>query len=515
MERAGFEQWSRKEVARLLALIEGERDYYRDIADALPVALASLSSEGTVVSANRAFRDLFGMAAGDLGRKTIDEILPAEPLLERLRDLQHHGIAQPGFSIEHGHRKLRISLASLRAAHDSEMETLLLVEGEWHQPAFPAPAIGGVPPRVAAAPANSVTDARQDALRALSARLAHDLNNPLMIIAGYAEELLESAPAGDPRRAAVEQILAASQRIGHLTGQLLAFTRPQAKPPQPVDVNALIRSLQRELPGKPLRVELAVGANPLFVSADSGQLREILLALASPAREGARERTHLKIGCESVTISAINADTPVSPGPYAMIALEDNGQGYSPQKSALVFESFLSKEGEPTVGADLARAYAIARAWSGGIAFSSQASGETGRGSVFRVYLPLADPASGTTGSTVMVVDDEPEIRGLVAKILRREKYNVLEAADAREALAAASMHDGPLGLLITDVMLGGQTGPALAAQLREALPDLKILYISGNPGSEPLDAQPGAQFLQKPFTLNTLLGKVRGLLPR
>jgi len=511
MHRAGLEHWSRAEVARLLSLIEGDRDYYRAIVDSLPVPLAILSPERTVMSANSAFRDILGFASDDLGRKTIDEILPAAPMLERLRDLQVHGISQPGFLVEHRQRTLRISLVPIRLGREAaESETMFIAELQQsrHSPdlssSHVAPLHGS----------STAMDARQDALRGISARLAHNLNNPLMVITGYAEELLEGVPAEDPRRAAAEQILAAAQRVGHLTGQLLDFTRSGAKPPQPVDANMVVSGLKPHLPGPPISVELSTQRSPLWVSADAGQLREILLTLASPAREDAQDRTRLKIGCEPVIVTATVTDIPVPPGRYAKIAVEDDGRGYGPEKSAVVFESFLAKEGEPTVGADLARAYAIVREWRGTITFSSHASQTARRGSVFHVYLPMSEPERAQGSPTILVVDDEPEIRTLVAKILRRENYNVLEASGALDALAAATRASS-LDLLVTDVMLGERTGPELAAKLRAVRPDVKILYISGYSGTELTDSQPDAQYLQKPFTLHALLEKVRGLLER
>jgi len=539
MERAGTEQWSRKDVARLLALVESDRDYFKEIVASLPVALAVLSPNRAIVSANRAFRDLFRLSPEDLGNRVIDQILPgAPPLLESLQNRDAR-TATAAFSISHENRTLRMSWVRLRGADDpEERETLLIAEDLTGVPASQiAPSQEASGPKPSPQP-RQLTHVRQDALRGLSARLAHDLNNPLMVITGYTEEMLEGVPADDPNRLGAEQILAAAQRISHLTGQLLAFARTQAKPPQPVDVTALIRGMERDLaaqnrasqrspaeakaaPGKLVRIELPPSATPLWASVDSSQLREILFTLASSAREDARERTRLKIACESVATGATQPEVDLAPGRYVKITVEDNGRGYTPEKSAVVFESFLSKETEPSVGADLARAYAIVREWGGALTFAS----EPARGSVFTVYLPAAESGRGTAPSpkrtntpasnTVLVVDDEPEIRALVAKILRREKYNVIEAGNARQALAAVPMHEGSIQLLVTDVMLGDLTGPELARQLHENLPDLKVLYISGFSGSEPVPggAQPGAQFLQKPFTLAALLSKVRDLL--
>jgi CheY-like chemotaxis protein len=188
------------------------------------------------------------------------------------------------------------------------------------------------------------------------------------------------------------------------------------------------------------------------------------------------------------------------------------------EKRKVIFESFLHKTSARSMGAALARAYAVVREWGGELGFESEAP----RGSIFAMYLPLAEPEAepktaparpaDAQRETILVVDDEAGIRTLIAKILRREGYSVLEAGTATEAAAIAAKHGSAIQLLVTDVMLPDRNGRQLAEKLVQSLPKLKVMYISGFTDDESVRAgafPPGARFLQKPFTLGALIGTV------
>jgi len=489
MERADFEQWKPKEVARLLALVEGGRRYYQNLVAVLPVPLVVLAPDRSVVFANRAFRQAFDLRAEDLGRLSIDQILPSERLIEKIRDVLVHGIAQPGFALEVGERRLRITIVPIRSLdEETEFETLLLVEDA--SPAAPANAPPPAPPQQI--DHRELTAARNSALQGLSARLPHDLNNPLMIVTGYAEELLLGLKKDDPQRFNAEQIMEATQRIADLTAQLLQFTRKQANPPQPVDLSVLLAAFK----AGQTAVNVQAG-KPVWALADAAQLREILLTLVRAACEGAAE-PRATIACDTVS----------QPPAAARITVSGNGRALDASQRAAIFETFLAKDPEKSTGAALARAYSIVREWGGDIAVSSDAT--------FALYLPLGAPAASPQRETILVVDDEANIRTLVAKILRREKYNVLQADSAQEAFAVASAHGGPIHLLITDVVLPGESGRHIAERMRQALPSLKVLYISGFSDDESVrtgNFPPGSKYLQKPFALGALISKVREAL--
>ncbi len=630
MERTDFEPWNGREVARLLALVENQRRYYQEMVAGLPVGLVVLAADRTVVSANRAFRQAFGLRSEDLRGKSVEQVLPSERLSEKIREMTIHGIPQPGFLLQQAGRLLRISILPLRGWDvEMEIETLLMIADvsdvrTGGAAIASAPAVTSVSAAVAV-PGENVgaifwradagrlqfmvvsgaveqmlgytashwlkspnffaqrihkedreavlalyrTAARQtremsaefrivtasgetiwcretvrqaepgvlsgvlttigqrkeleqlridaernSALHSLSARLAHDLNNPLMIISGYAEELLAPLAANDPRRAELEQILAAAERIGSLTAQLLEFTRKQARPVERMDLAALISGLGGN-------IEARV-AKPVWAMANRQQLEEIVPVLVSTMRE---DRTPVIVSCDTVNITEHIVGASLAPGTYARLSVAASGLLVDAEKRRVIFESFLQASGKST-GTALARAYAVVREWGGELGFESEAP----RGSVFSMYLPLAEPEAeprtmrkltparpaDPLRETILVVDDEPGIRSLVGKILRREHYRVLEAGTAAEAAAIATAHQGAIHLLVTDMMLPDNNGRQLAQKLVESLPGLKVMYISGYTDDESVRAgafPPGARFLQKPFTLRALLGTVRETL--
>ncbi|MEO8052034.1 MAG: response regulator [Acidobacteriota bacterium] len=630
MERTDFEPWNGREVARLLALVENQRRYYQEMVAGLPVGLVVLAADRTVVSANRAFRQAFGLRSEDLRGKSVEQILPSDRLIERICEMTIHGIPQPGFLLQQAGRLLRISILPLRGWDvEMEIETLLMISDVSDVRAggaavASAPAVASVAAAVAV-PGESAgaifwrADAerlqftvvsgaveqmlgytashwlkspnffaqrirkedreavlalyrtavqqtremsaefrivrasgetiwcretvrqaepgvmsgvlttisqrkemeqlridaeRNSALHSLSARLAHDLNNPLMIISGYAEELLAPLEVNDPRRAELEQILAATERIGSLTAQLLEFTRKQARPVERMDLAALISGLGGN-------IETRV-AKPVWAMANRQQLEEIVPVLVSTMRE---DSTPVIVSCDTVHITEHIAGASLAPGTYARLSVAASGLLMDAEKRRVIFESFLQKASGTSTGTALARAYAVVREWGGELGFESEAP----RGSVFSMYLPLAEPEAeprtmrkltpagpaDPLRETILVVDDEPGIRSLVGKILRRERYRVLEAGTAAEAAAIAAAHQA-IHLLVTDMMLPDHNGRQLAKKLVESLPGLRVMYISGYTDDESIRAgafPPGARFLQKPFTLGSLIGTVRETL--
>jgi len=639
MERTDFEQWKAKEVARLLALVETERRYYQEMVASLPVALVVLSLDRSIVSANRAFRQMFGVRTEDLRRKTIEQIVNSPQLIEKIRDVHSSNPSQRTVLVDFADRALRISVIPLRNWDDeSEIETLLMLEDTtgWAPARPPEPvkppadipaivwqadvasmaftAVSGAAEAMLGYPVSHwlstprffidrihpedraatmafydgaiehagdasaefraltssgsvlwcretirvtghrlisgvltditlrkqleeqlLTAERSDALHGLASRLAHDLNNPLMIIAGYGEEMLHTIKPEDPLRADVQQILGATERISSITGQLLGFTRRLAAPAAPVDVAAAIAKMEDRIAqaaGEGVTIEIAPAGDPVWAMADLAQFEEMILALVSPDREDATERTRVMISCGIESITEQLPESTLAPGEYARVTVRDNGRGMDAPHRVEIFEAVLSKD---PAGAALARAYSMTREWGGDLAFSSQPF----HGSAFTIYLPQASPAEAMLEvspeqahepapvevpapveepmrETILLVEDEVGIRALVRKILKRERFNVLEAGSGEEASRVAGAFEGHIDLLLTDVMLPGMGGRDLAEGLREALPKLKILYVSGFTDDESIRAgafPPGSKFLQKPFTLSALVQKVQEAL--
>jgi len=590
MERADFRQWAATDVARLLALLEAELGYYREIAAALPIPLAVVAKDRSVVWTNRAFRRRFGTRAEDLPARGFTEIPlrawydedQTETLVvvsEVVSDVVNAGAAQApaatssaapgslpaivwqadaatlqfrsvdgsaeamlGYPAAHwlGRREFfeeRIHPED-RAATMALYRTVLNAGGEASAEYRAMSATGQTvwcreTIRVVGATVTGVitnitsrktlerqllSAGRFEALYGFAGRLAHDLNNPLMIVTGYTEELLQALKPGDPLREEAGEILGAARRIGALAAQLTAFAGRHGKPASPVNVGDIILNSRAKITaaaGERVAVELMTNRTPVLAMADPGQLAEVLSAvIAGPqVRAGTRARTRITIGWDVEMVAERLSPTALAAGKYACITVHDDGPAVDAELAAGMFDPALSKTGDPAAGLALARAYSVVHEWGGDIAFHGE------QGSTFTIYLPYVEPEGAAQVvvrpaqtesrrgevATILVVDDESGIRELIGKILRRQRYRVLEAGSAEEALTAAQGQ--AIDLLITDVMLPGVHGPELARRMQQIVPRLKTLFISGYTGSEAMP--PGARFLAKPFTLGALLDKV------
>jgi len=578
IERADFRHWAAQDVARLLALLEAELGYYREIAAALPIPLAIISKTRSVVWTNRAFRSSFGtevlpdrgftevplrawynedqtetllmfadLAGKGQERAAIPNDLPAvvwqaDAATLQFRSVQGDAQAMLGYPLSHwlAHREFfeeRIHPGD-RAATMALYRTVLSAGGEasaeyrsvsgsvWCRETIrvSGPTVTGVITNITARKkleAQLLSAGRFEALYAFAGRLAHDLNNPLMIVTGYAEELMQALKAGDPLREEAGEILGAARRIGGFAAQLTEFARRQAKPASRVNLGDAILNLRSTITaaaGQGIAVELTVNRTPVLAMADPVQLGAVLAAVIS----GGRAKNRITIAWDVETITERLSRTALPAGKYARITIHDDGPGLDAEQAGGVFEPVLSKTGDPgevSAGLALARAYSVVHEWGGDMAFASQ----IGQGSAFTIYLPYvepegaavarpavpAEPSRGGEPATILVVEDEAGIRELIRKILQRERYRVLEAGSAEEALTVAQGQ--AVDLLITDVMLPGTRGPELARGMQQAAPRLRTLFISGYTGEERVP--PGARFLAKPFTLGVLLQKVREAL--
>jgi CheY-like chemotaxis protein len=387
--------------------------------------------------------------------------------------------------------------------------------------------------------AQALAAGRVEALRGLASRLAHDLNNPLMLVSGYSEELLNRLPADAPARSDLAEILAASTRMTDLAGTLLGFTRQQAKAPVLISLSEVVTALEPRL--RELSNELGIGFpdGAVWTLADAEQLEEAIAALAAYAIAHTSDGSEITLTCDTGRITERIGTATLAPGLYARLDIRIPGHASIAPRG--LFESLLPAN-------PLTRAYLNIRQWNGDILYTTDAT----QGSLFTIYLPYAEapyiepepepepeaeaipeaepepailaaepePEPGPAApepepslGTILVVEDEPGIRGLVRKILRRENYEVLEAGSGEEALTEILAQDTPIDLLLTDVMLPGMGGRELAESLTGANPDLKVVYVSGFTDDEGIRAgqfPPGSRFLQKPFTLSALVDAVK-----
>jgi len=372
---------------------------------------------------------------------------------------------------------------------------------------------------------------KMEAIGQLAGGVAHDFNNLLGVIIGYGNLAL-AEPALDARtRGRLEQIRAAADRAAGLTRQLLTFSRKQLLQPRVLDLNTVAAGLDemlRRLIGEHIHLVTLHGRDLWRAKADPGQIEQVIINLAVNARDAMPSGGTLIVETANVDLdeSYARAHVGARPGPHVMLAVTDSGTGMDEETRRHLFEPFFTtkKTGEGT-GLGLATVYGIVKQSGGHIGVYS----EREKGTSFKVYLPRVAPAdhertppespegAPRPGSeTVLVVEDEPALRHLVREVLEGAGYHVIEAKSPAEALAASASYRGSIDILVTDLVLPQMGGDALASRLKAERQVTAVLYMSGYPdqalGHHGV-IEPGTPFLQKPFTPDALLRKVREVL--
>ena len=358
---------------------------------------------------------------------------------------------------------------------------------------------------------------KMEAVGRLAGGIAHDFNNLLMVIMGHGELLRRGLPANDPRLRKVQHVLGAAERAARLVRQLLAFSRKQVLETRVVDLNALVAETARML--RPLLgedVKVVTRLDPALgrVRVDPAQVDQVLVNLAVNARDA------MPAG-GTLVLETANCEA-AAPGLGVALTVSDTGHGMDEATRAQAFEPFFTtKAGAGGTGLGLSMVYGIVQQSGGQVTLDSA----PGRGSSFRILLPRADghgdPADSPPpfsfpardGETVLVVEDEAEIRSLAREMLEAQGYRTLGAASGEEALGLAVRHPGPINLLLADVVMPGLSGPALAERFAVVRPDARVLYMSGYAGDDLARrgvGQEGPPVLVKPFRPEDLCARVR-----
>jgi len=364
----------------------------------------------------------------------------------------------------------------------------------------------------------------------LAGGIAHDFNNLLMIINGQVQFVLDALDEHSPIRTDIEEIRDAGLRAADLTSQLLAYSRRSGRQLRILDLNDVLEGMARmlrRLIGEDVCLELNLDHLPAPVRADQGQIEQIVMNLAINARDAMPTGGTLCLGTERVTVDEDQAvELDVDPGEYVALRVRDSGHGMSPEVQSRLFEPFFTTKtrGRGT-GLGLVLVRGLITQFGGAITISS----EVGVGSTFTVYLPLEvgarrggldvplQPEHLPGGEeTVLVVEDDPLVRRMTVRMLGRLGYTVLEASDAQSARDILDRSLVVPDLLLTDVIMPGESGRDLAQQLRSRFIGLRVLYMSGYP-REKLGAHgvldPGIRILQKPFTIRGLAVRLREVL--
>jgi two-component system, cell cycle sensor histidine kinase and response regulator CckA len=376
---------------------------------------------------------------------------------------------------------------------------------------------------------------RMEAVGRLAGGIAHDFNNLLTIIKGYTELGLTRAKNYPDVRADLERIEDASERAAGLVRQLLAFSRRQVLQPKVLDLNAIVEGLDkllRRLMDEDIAMKTVVGRDLGRIKADPGQVEQVIMNLVVNARDAMPEGGQLTVETENVELDSAYAKDHVTvrPGRYVMLAVSDTGVGMSGETIAHIFEPFYTtKESGRGTGLGLSTVYGIVKQ-SGGYVWVYS---EPGRGTTFKVYLPRVDEAVESLAAvakgggakraeraagteTILLVEDEPQLRELTREVLTARGYSVVEAKNPEEAERLAAEYGARIQLLLTDVIMPGISGRELAKKLSARNPGMRVLYMSGytyNVIAQNGTLERGVAFLQKPFTPGLLAEKVRDVL--
>jgi PAS domain S-box-containing protein len=509
------------EVLARRALAAAE-ERYRTLVERLPDVLWTATADGHIVFATPNLIDLLGYTAVELAAETLEERLTRvhpddrRAVSDGIAECVAHG--QP-FDVEcrvrhkRGHWlwirnrvTARYERSGIRYLDGllSDINDHKILEESFHQAQ------------------------KMEAIGRLTGGIAHDFNNILAAILANSDFLLESLDSKDPRRTDAGEIRVAAERAAALTRQLLAFSRRQVLEPAVVDLNSTVSGLEKmlcRLIGEDISLTVVPGSALGSVRVDVGQLEQVIMNLVVNARDAMPTGGQLSIETANVELTDAYADnhTPVIPGPYVMLAVSDTGSGMDEATQRRLFEPFFTtKEVGKGTGLGLSTCYGIIKQSGGYIWVYS----EPGHGSVFKIYLPrvdalAADPApngerASLEGSeTVLLVEDDPRVRSAVKRMLELYGYHTLVAADAREAMALAERHAGPIAVVLTDVVMPLSSGPQVAERLRRRF-GCKVLFMSGYTDHAVLRSgvtQPGHSFIQKPFSPEGLARKLREVL--
>jgi PAS domain S-box-containing protein len=511
---------TRKEAERAVRESEAR---YRDLFDNASDLVCAIDPDGGLIYVNRAWQDSIGLPDAELGRHRFMDLVHPDSR-ERYAEVIERVLA--GEALTH------VELVLVTAAG-----TPVTVEGNLSCTLEDGRAV------MVRGIYRDITERkrveeqlrqaeRMQAAGRLAGGMAHEVNNMMTGVLGFSEFLLRSLEEDDPRRGEVHEIIRAGARASDVTRQLLAFTRQQLLHPEPLDLNAVVRGVEKMLRrslGEDNLLELHLTEEVGQIRADRGQLEQVLVNLILNARDALHDRGRVTISTARATLDEAyaqgHAGVDIPPGEYVRLAVTDTGLGMEPGIQARIFEPFFTTKpvGQGT-GLGLSTVYGIVKQSNGFIWCYS----EPRQGTTFKIYLPLA--ASRVTpvpaarrpvefrggNETILVVEDEEIVRTLACRGLREQGYTVLEAKHGREALEQVEQNHQAIDLVISDVVMPELSGRELGSRLAVLRPELPVLYMSGYTGDDVIRRgllEPGVPFQQKPFTPEGLARKVRDML--
>jgi two-component system cell cycle sensor histidine kinase/response regulator CckA len=505
------------ETTRLVESLERSEERYRMLFEASPLPMWVYDAETLqFVAVNDAAVRHYGYTRQEFLGMTIKDIRPVEDVDAVLTSIQRSGGPGSPMPGTWRHRKRDGTIIDVEITAGR-----ILFEGR----------------RAALVLAHDVTERRQleerlalsekmEAIGRLAGGVAHDFNNLLTVISGYTEILLARPETSG--REQLGEIAHAAEQAAALTRQLLAFSRRQVLHPVTLDLNEIVAGMEpmvRRIIGDDVNVGVRIGPGLPPVQADRAQIERVILNLAANARDAMPQGGRLTIETAEVELDEgyVTSRGEGTPGPNVLLAVSDTGVGMSEEVQRHLFEPFYTTKGPGAgTGLGLATVFGVVKQSGGSIFVYS----EEGRGTTFKIYLPAAagvaepvpaaDPAAELGSETVMLVEDDEQVRNLVRAMLETKGYEVLAAAGAEEAERMCAARAGGVDLLLTDVVMPEVNGRVLAERLATLSPSMRILFMSGYSDEAVYrhgEISPNASFIEKPFTDRTLARKVREVL--
>jgi PAS domain S-box-containing protein len=500
---------ARKQIAE-------REELFRLITENAADMIAVVDGSGNRLYNSPSYQRLLGYSPEELQQsKGIEQIHPddRQKVMEAAVEAQRSGVGRSlEYRIRHkdGHWVPLESTASVVKSSDGGVEKLVIVNRDVTERKDLEKKL--------------LLSEKLEAIGKLSGGVAHDFNNLLGVILGYSSELQKRIPPDDPYREAVDEIQNAGKRAASLTQQLLAFSRKQVFEAQILDLKTIVAEAAKMLErliGEDITLNIVPARQIGLVKADRGQIERVILNLAVNARDAMPQGGTITIEIEDVELDESNLTLggTIAPGSYVMLIVTDTGCGMDAELQSHIFEPFFTTKGQGT-GLGLATVYGVVKQSGGEIAVESS----PGKGATFRIYLPrvsepvekihIVEPSGKTIleHRTVLLVEDERTLRKLTRKMLKEVGLTVLEAENGLQAIEMAERTESPIDLLLTDIVMPGMSGWALAETLSSLRPEMRVLYMSGYPDGVIARhgiARPGITILQKPFTSEELTRRV------
>jgi two-component system cell cycle sensor histidine kinase/response regulator CckA len=520
-------QLALNEASETRATLAAERQFLRQVIDVNPNFVFAKDRDGRFTLVNRAVADVYGTTIDSLIGKTDADFNRSKEEVEAFR--RDDADVMNTLATRHIAEE-RITDAS------GTLRWLQTVKRPIVGPTGHAEQVLGVSTDITERKrleAQLVQSQKIEAVGRLAGGIAHDFNNLLTVITSYTGMVLDQLGPQDPLREDVLEVKKAADRAARLTSQLLAFSRKQIAQPRDLDINGVVRDLDkmlRRLISEDIDLRIVSDSQHVYVRADPSQLEQIIVNLAVNARDAMPSGGHLVIetGTAEIGPEAGRRMFPPPPGEYAVMTVSDTGTGMDPETMAHIFEPFFTtKPPDKGTGLGLSTVYGIVKQLGGDVRIQSQ----PGHGTRVRIYLPrIAAAEPDTPGAiaeqslpasahgTILLVEDDPALRVLAERVLAAVGYTVLAAPNGPEALAICRRHAGAIDLIATDVVMPGMSGRALVEQVSAQRPGVKVLYMSGYTDDDVVRRGIGrspSTFLQKPFTPDVLSQYVREAMAR